>query len=413
MTPANHILLRSLLTKEGWAQHSPSLIEEALSGDTNLRTLYHQLPDMHEVAAGDLRLVDLEASLAGHPREEELAELCGRITDIEAPTPDIVFAAIQRSLRASLAMEAARDIVARSTDPDFDPAKAYEYLERAVKLEVDSTPPVVSLEETGLPDVKNDRPNMCSLAISPRLDRACRGGIAAGEMLVFLGGPKRGKTAILSAIGANAALQGKNVLHVTLEISSKLAARRYDAALTGLDYDQMVAQPSLVQRARAPLGNRVMFVDWQYEDHSPADIQPILNYCEKLGTPIDLLIVDYLQLMVPNGTRSLRRMEQRHLYSLLGKDMRGLAKHNNIPVITAWQLNREGAGEDVPDERHIAESWDIPAHVDLLIVLSSTTIEKGKGQLTARIALSRFNAQHTAVKFDVDFGRTKFTEAVR
>lgn len=413
----NHVLLRSLLTKQGWRAHDPELVQLALAQDTNARAIYGHLERLHELVDGpDVSPVDLEVYLRNTQmdpqRADDLVASARAVHEIPAPTPEVVMASTRDAIRRGLALQAVKHVVETHTSPTFDPTPALQFLQQAQDLRADSKPPVVALADTGLPDLANDRPNMCSLALSPKLDEACGGGVAAGELLVFLGGPKRGKTAILSAIGANAAKQGKHVLHVTLEISSQLAARRYDAALSGLNYQEMLRAPEMVERARRELAGTVDFVDWQYEEHSPSDLRPILAWLREAGRPTDLLIVDYLQLMIPDRTKAMARQEQRHLYDRLGKDMRGMAKYAAIPVVTAWQVNRLGSASDVTEATDIAESWAIPAHVDILIGLSRSSEERSLGQLNVHTILQRFNSTVKNVKFQVDFGRTKFTEVL-
>lgn len=408
------ILLRSLLTKAGWELHQENLAELAFAADTNLRTLYHLLPEVHALTQNDLQPAELGAFVRSSMRDEKrgdiMVELVEKVAAIPVPDPSVIQEATRRAAQRGLSMQAVRDIAATVEHENYTPRKAFELLQRAVEIGPVATSPVILLSETGLPNVAIDRPNMCSLALSPKLDAACGGGAAAGELIVFLGGPKMGKTAILCAIGAYAAKQGKNVLHITLELSSNMTARRYDKAISGSTYEEMQANPGLIELARQKFQAEPMFVDWQYEDHSPADIIPILESCRKMGRPVDLIIIDYLQLMVPDDSRSLRRMERRHLYSFLGKDARGVAKYAGVPVISAWQVNREGAQQDVTEAHHIAESWDIPAHVDILLGLSRTSEEKLRNEMSVHTILSRFESHTKSVKFHVDFSRMKFEE---
>jgi hypothetical protein len=242
------------------------------------------------------------------------------------------------------------------------------------------------------------------------LDQALRGGIAAGEVLVFLAGPKKGKSSVIAKVGAANALAGQRVLDVTLEISKEMRMRRYDSAYTGLDYDGLLENPDMVRTARKRVegaGGGVTFVDWQYEEHSPSELLPIV---EQHG-PFDLIILDYLELMIPDQTKTIARREQRHLLSKLGKDIRGVAKQLQVPVVTAWQVNRLGAGEDTVTERDISESWDIIKHVDAVFGISQSGEEKRNGLLRIHTTDAiRLSTRQVSVTFRADLERNQLEE---
>jgi hypothetical protein len=167
-----------------------------------------------------------------------------------------------------------------------------------------------------------------------------------------------------------------------------------------------MAAPDLVNAKRAALKGSVKIVDWRDNEHSPSEIGPIV----KRHGPIDLVILDYLQLMVPDRTQNLNRWERRHLYSKLGRDIRDIAKQVEAPVLTAWQTNRKGAEADTVTEFDVAECWDIVQHADVLLGISTSPNERKLRRLHIHPLLQRYSQATGNVEYIEDFERNQLRE---
>jgi len=406
ISPRDAGLFRALCTKEDWAYYNAAIMAVAWP-KTDLQILYGYMADLHKVTDADYTPADLSAYIESVARDEKLAGLRGVLDAMHAASPmdrSIMQHSVRQFTARQLAFKAAQDIAATHTDPErFNPGRARELLERATEVYAGrSESQVLDWLHSGLPDVTQDRPNRCPLGLSPRLDAAMAGGPAAGELCVFLAGPKKGKTSLLALCGLSNARAGRTVLHVTLEVGKEMARARYDAGLTGLDYETMCLNPQVVESARksiAGAGGAVHIVDWQYEEHSPSELIPLVRRYQP-----NLVIVDYLELMIPDQTKSFSRKEQRHLYSKLGKDMRGTAKMLGVPVVTAWQVNREGSQADVTKETYVSECWDVIKHADSIIGISCTDEERNNHMIRVHTILQRFSEQRCSVRFRADFG---------
>ena len=65
-------------------------------------------------------------------------------------------------------------------------------------------------------------------------DKYLYGGFNLGELNIFAGGSGSGKSLFMQNLALNWALQGKNVVYITLELSEELSSMRLDAMLTGM-----------------------------------------------------------------------------------------------------------------------------------------------------------------------------------
>lgn len=407
-------VLRALCTKAGWHTYSPQIMR-VLWTSTVLQVAYGYLKELHDRVPGDFTPVEFRVYVASVVGEgDKLDEITGLLDSIEGAPEiqgDVLREAVRQCVARNLAMGAANKVFVGHAKPDFDPSEALGLLQESTDLVTRPNDLLIAdYLNSSMPDPERDRPNKCPLYISPKLDRALRGGAAAGEVVIFLGGPKKGKSSIIAQVGAKNALHGKRVLDVTLEISKEMRMRRYDSAYTGLDYDGLVAHPDLVAAARDRVreaNGGVTFVDWQYEEHSPSELLPIV---EEYG-PFDLLILDYLELMVPDQSKTYGRREQRHLLSKLGLDIRAVAKRLQIPVVTAWQVNRTGNQEDQVTEHDVSECWDIIKHADAVFGISRSREEKLQNRLRIHTTDAiRLSTEPVSVSFLTDMERNQLEE---
>jgi hypothetical protein len=382
---------------------------------TTLQIAYGYLDEMHKAVPHDFTPGEFRQYVTGVVgNEDKLKEISGLLDSMEraAPIEDAVLrAAVQQTVSRNQAVQAAKLILRDHQKPDFSLDEPLDLLTRSHELISRSNGVLISSYlDSHMPDLEMDRPGLRPLRLSPKLDAATRGGAAAGEVILFLGGPKKGKSTVLSRIGAMNALAGCRVLDITLELNKEMRMRKYDSAYTGLGYDGLVENPHMVETARNRVreaGGDVVFVDWQYDERSPSEILPIAS----AYGPFDLIVLDYLELMVPDQTKAYGRREQRHLLSKLGKDIRGVAKQLQLPIVTAWGTNRQGYGEDQAVEQYISECWDIIKHVDAVFGISRSREEKNNGIIRIHTTdAMRLSGKAASVSFRVDMDSNQWEE---
>ena len=405
-------LFHALCTKDGWQQYAPKVVQVAWP-KTDLKLLYGYMQRLHETTDGDYTPQDIAAYVESVCRDERLGGLqlvLREMQDTKPMAPKLLRAAVNEFVARQHVHKAAQYAAQHHDKDDFELGKIVDMVRAAEEVyEGVADERGQDYASAPLPNEDIDRPGKCPTGLSEKLDWGLAGGPAAGEFVVFLAGAKKGKTTVLSRIGWENAMRGKSVLHVSLEVNKEMLRARYDSAGTGMDYGTLCMNHRLIERARAKIaaaGGRVVHWDWQYEDHSPSELIPIV----KQWGPFDLLILDYLQLMVPNRTGSMRRLDQRHLMSQLGKDLRGVLKHLGLPCYTAWQVNREGDGRDTVMKHDINECWNIVQHADFVVGISRGEEEERNGLLRIHTLVQRFREAHVGVKFKFDMERNQLEE---
>ncbi len=177
-------------------------------------------------------------------------------------------------------------------------------------------------------------------------------GLQPSDLLIIAGRPGQGKTGFLLSVAKNAALtHKKHVAIFSLEMSNEQVVQRLIAQETGIDSQRL--RTGKLTEDEWPLFTHAIevFSDTKiFLDDTPA-ITPLQlrTKCRRLHMEfgIDLIIVDYLQLM-SGDTRTDNRVQE---VSYISRNLKVLARELNVPVLAAAQLSR--AVEQRTDKRPV------------------------------------------------------------
>ncbi len=178
------------------------------------------------------------------------------------------------------------------------------------------------------------------------------GGLQKSDLLIVAGRPGMGKTGFLLSVAKNAAQKHKkHVAIFSLEMSNEQLVQRLIAQETGIDTQRL--RSGKLQEDDWPLFTHAIDVlgdTHLYLDDTPA-ITPLQlrTKCRRLHLEygLDLIIVDYLQLMSADSRNDNRVQE----VSYISRNLKVLARELNVPVLTAAQLSR--AVEQRTDKRPV------------------------------------------------------------
>jgi len=198
------------------------------------------------------------------------------------------------------------------------------------------------------------------------------GNFQPGDVYVVAARPGQGKTSFESSVMLHAAQQRKRVAFFSLEMSTEKITNRLIAQETGINVQLL--NTGKLNDAQWPLFTSAVERMESlpiYLDDTPA-ITPlhILAKCRRLSMssgPLDLVAVDYLQLMKP-GTHAENRTQE---IGLITRALKTLAKELHVPLLVAAQLNREveKRSDKRPQLSDLRESGDIEADADVVIFL--------------------------------------------
>ena len=199
------------------------------------------------------------------------------------------------------------------------------------------------------------------------------GGFQPGNLIVIAARPAMGKSALVTNIAENAAIDhGRPVALFSLEMSETELAQRFVASQGRIKGDELrkgrvpdSKWPKILQ-ASAKLAAAPLFID----DSSDVGIIEIRAKARRLHQqqPLGLIIIDYLQLMRPDG-RVESRVQQ---VGEMSRGLKILARELHVPVIALSQLSRavETRGQSIDSKRpllsDLRESGSIEQDADLV-----------------------------------------------
>jgi replicative DNA helicase len=166
-------------------------------------------------------------------------------------------------------------------------------------------------------------------------------GLQPGDLIIVAGRPSMGKTTLAVNIAENAALgSGKSAAIFSMEMSAESLTLRMISSLGRINQSNLRSGRleeqdwPRIDSAMTQLGNANIFVD-ETPALTPTEIRARARRLKR-ERGLDLIVVDYLQLMQVAGTKENRATE----ISEISRSLKALAKELKVPVIALSQLNR-------------------------------------------------------------------------
>jgi archaellum biogenesis ATPase FlaH len=238
----------------------------------------------------------------------------------------------------------------------------------------------------------------------PSLDRRLFGGMNRGELNIFAGGSGAGKSLFLANLGVNWALQGLNVVYLTLELSEALVSMRIDSMLTGISTKDIFKDLDDVEMKVKIIGKKsgLLQVKYMPSGKTANDIRAYLKEYEiKVGKKVDVLLVDYLDLLMPVS----KKISPADLFikdKYVSEELRNLAVEKNCVFVTAAQLNR-GAVEEVEfDHSHISGGLSKIQTADNVFGIFTSRAMRERGRYQIQLMKTR-SSSGVGMKIDLEF----------
>jgi replicative DNA helicase len=196
-------------------------------------------------------------------------------------------------------------------------------------------------------------------------------GFQKGDMVLIAARPSMGKTTFALNIAENAALvEGKSVVIFSLEMSKEQLAYKLLCSEASVDMLKLRTGNlddddwERIARATGPLSKAKIYID----DTAGLSVMEMRTKCRKIKIEhgIDLIMIDYLQLM--SGSSSESRQQE---VSEISRSIKALAKEMECPVIALSQLSRapEQRADHRPMLSDLRESGSIEQDADVVMFL--------------------------------------------
>ena len=238
----------------------------------------------------------------------------------------------------------------------------------------------------------------------PCMDRKLFGGMNRGELNIFAGGSGAGKSLFLANLGVNWALQGLNVVYLTLELSEALVSMRIDSMVTGVGTKEIFKDLDDVEMKVKMIGRKAGMLQIKYMPSGKTvnDIRAYIKEYEiKVGKKVDVLLVDYLDLLMPIGKKiSAENLFVKDKY--VSEELRNLAMEKKVLLVTAAQLNR-GAVEEVEfDHSHISGGLSKIQTADNVFGIFTSRAMRERGRYQIQLMKTR-SSSGVGQKVDLEF----------
>ena len=236
------------------------------------------------------------------------------------------------------------------------------------------------------------------------LDKKLFGGFNRGELNIFAGGSGAGKSLFLANLGVNWALAGMNVLYLTFELSENLVSMRVDAMVTDIPTRDIFKNIEDVEMKVKMIGKKsgAFQVKYMSTGKTANDLRSYIKEYEiKTGRKIDVILVDYLDLMMPIAKRiSAENLFVKDKY--VSEELRDLAMELNTVFVTASQLNR-GAVEEIEfDHSHISGGLSKIQTADNVIGIFTSRAMRERGRYQIQLMKTR-SSSGVGAKVDLEF----------
>jgi replicative DNA helicase len=207
-------------------------------------------------------------------------------------------------------------------------------------------------------------------------------GLQRSDLVIIAARPSMGKTAFVMNIAENAAIEDQQVVGVfSLEMSREALLMRLLCSQARVDAHKMRTgslwqdDTKRVVKAMEQLAHAPIFID-DTPGISLSEMRAKARRLKQSQGRLDLIIVDYLQLMSGGGKRFENRTQE---VSAISRGLKALAKEMQVPVIALSQLSRapeSRGGDHRPQLADLRESGSIEQDADLVMFIFREEVYK-------------------------------------
>lgn len=249
------------------------------------------------------------------------------------------------------------------------------------------------------------------------LDAQLGGGFFKTGFYVMGGRPGMGKTTTALNIAEQIALRGKRVLFLSLEMSLEQITAKRLAVLSGVGYNKLYTARlnSIDFDLLEPAQEKMAKSKFDVIADGVSTVQDLMTIV-RTQNDIDIVFVDYMGIMEPaDEDKQKPRYEQ---MTNISKNLKALAKKNNVPVIALSQLNRNSLvnKDKRPTLADLRDTGAIEQDADGVILVHRPgyfSEEANQDDIELIVAKNRHGAPGTVVmKWEAVSGRILPTETV-
>ena len=182
-----------------------------------------------------------------------------------------------------------------------------------------------------------------------------------------------------------------------------MIALRYDSCVTEIPLKDLFVFKEHIYENVQDLQGGLIIKEYPTKSASTRTLENHLERLRQRDFKVDMIIVDYGDLLKPNVIRKEKRMELESIY----EELRAIAQKNNCPVWTASQTNRSGLNAEVITMESISEAFNKCFVADFIFSVSRTIDDKNANTARMFIAKNRFGPDGLVYPLFMDTSNVK------
>ncbi len=244
------------------------------------------------------------------------------------------------------------------------------------------------------------------------LNDITEGGLINKTLNVLMASPGAGKTLAMCHMAASAMTSGHNVLYITLEMAEEKISERIDANLMNVSMADLKSLPKQIyDKKMADIRHKatgsLIVKEYPTVQAGAGHFRHLVKeLAMKRKFVPSLIFIDYINLcqsMVYKGAN----VNSYEKIKSIAEELRGLAVELVVPIVTATQINRSGAGSSDVSMENVAESFGLPATADLFLALIRTDELDELNQIMVKQLKNRYSDMTRNRRFVIGVDRSK------
>lgn len=245
------------------------------------------------------------------------------------------------------------------------------------------------------------------------LNRVTKGGVTRKTLSIVQAGINVGKTTFLINMAENYLDKGLNVIYFTLEVAEEVIRERSDVCFNDVGFDELRQQDKAtylkqIQALRDKTKGNFKIKEYGSSAAHVGHFRHHLNELKtKEGFVPDVIIVDYLTLMLSSLLPSSGKSNTNTYFTSVAEELRGLMREFNVIGWTAAQFNRDGQDNDNVGMKDIGGAIGIAAVADFMVAFMSPEEIAKLGKALGKVLKNRFANKQTIGKFMIGLDNDK------
>ena len=245
-------------------------------------------------------------------------------------------------------------------------------------------------------------------------NKITKGGLPNKTLNIVLAGTGVGKSLFMCHVAANALIQGRNALYITMEMAEERIAERIDANLLNIPIDQLEYMPKPIMMTKVgeianKTNGKLIIKEYPTGQANTSHFRALLNELKlKKNFIPDIIFIDYLNICASARMKGMGGAINSYSYiKAIAEEIRGLAVEFNVPIVSATQTTRSGFGSSDPGLEDTSESFGLPATADLMFALVSNDELAAQNQILVKQLKNRYNDPNMHKRFVISVDRSK------